>query len=323
MPIGILLLAVVVTALLCGAYLLLARRRQWLDHPNHRSSHVRPTPHGGGIAIIASLVVMAALAQVSWPLPLQGLLVLAVLLMVLGVLDDLWQLSVRLRFGIYAFCCLLVTAALLSPLGGVAWLWLFPATLALLWLLNLYNFMDGIDGLAALQCVTAAGGAGLLALGAGSAPDYVLLCLLLAACHLGFLFWNWPPAKLFMGDAGSIPTGFLLGALAVYGHISGALSGLAWVILLAAFIVDATWTLLCRWRRGDNVLQAHREHLYQRLSRRWHSHRKVDIAFLTVFFCWLLPLAWLAQTFQDYALFPVIFAYVSLLFCMAKTAHMT
>ncbi len=320
-PVALLLAALLVTALLCGGYIGLARRRQWLDHPNHRSSHQRPTPHGGGVVIIVVLLASALVSPLPWPPVLQCLLALALLLMLLGVLDDRVDLPVKWRFAVYALSCVVAAGLLLAPWGPVALLWLLPVSLGMLWLLNLYNFMDGIDGLAALQCMAAAGAAAWLASAAGE-PEYVLICLLLAVCHLGFLVWNRPPAKLFMGDAGSIPSGFLLGALAVYAQVSGVLSAAVWPILLAGFVVDATWTLLRRWRRGDNVAQAHREHLYQRLSRHWDSHLKVDVAFLSLFLFWLLPMAWVAQTFQHYALFPLFFAYLPLLFCMAKTAHL-
>ncbi len=318
----LLLVAFGLSVILCGAYLLLAWRREWLDHPNQRSSHQQPTPHGGGVAIMLSLMIAALLMPGHSAWQLMSLLVLALLLMVLGVADDRWGLSVKLRFAVYAACSGLFAWLLLQPFGTVGLLWLIPVTLAMLWCLNLYNFMDGIDGFAALQGAGAAAAAGWLAADSVAAADYAGICFLLAACHLGFLVWNWPPARLFMGDAGSIPTGFLFGGLALYGQISGVLNAGVWLILLAVFFSDATWTLLRRWRRGENITQAHREHIYQRLSRHWSSHLRVDIAFLCYFVIWLVPLAWWAQTFQQYALFPVILAYLPLLFCMAKTADL-
>lgn len=314
------------SALACGTYLRLARRRQWLDHPNHRSSHQLPTPHGAGVPILLSLALVAGLAWlvgVAWSAALGWMLLLALLLMLLGVVDDVRELSVRRRFAVYALCCLVMAWLLLAPLESADWWVLLPVTLALLWGLNLYNFMDGIDGIAAIQCFMACGAAALLALFYSGAQDYALFCLLLACCQLGFLAWNFPPAKLFMGDAGSIPTGFLLGALAVYGEVSGALPAAAWLVLLACFLTDASCTLLRRLLRGDNITEAHREHLYQRLSRRWHSHLAVDVALLAVLGLWLFPLAWAVQTFEQYQLFLVILAYLPLLICMAKSGDMT
>ncbi|WP_157976748.1 glycosyl transferase [Parahaliea mediterranea] len=269
------------------------------------------------------MAALAATLGVEWPAAVGWLLGFALFLMLLGVVDDVRGLSVRLRFALYGLCCLGVVVALAAPPKGGHWWLVLPAVLALLWGLNLYNFMDGIDGLAALQCFFAAGAAGLLAWVYGGASQYALFCGLLAAAHLGFLLWNFPPARLFMGDAGSIPTGFLLGGLWLWGSIDGALAPEVWLILLAVFLTDATWTLIRRLLRGDNVLQAHREHLYQRLSRHWGSHLSVDFAFIAVLSLWLFPLAWLLQTNQEYSLFLVTLAYSPLLICMAKTTDMT
>ncbi|MFV0478133.1 MAG: MraY family glycosyltransferase [Parahaliea sp.] len=316
-------LTVVLSALGCWAYLLLARRWHLLDHPNHRSSHQVPTPHGGGTIIVLSLalgfVAGSFVLPWTWSPVLLLILILALLLMLLGVLDDIRSLSVRLRFSIYGLSCLLAVWFSLQPITLIDGLYLLPVSFAVLWLLNLYNFMDGIDGLAALQCIGACAMASLLA----CSDDYALFCVLLACAHLGFLVWNFPPARLFMGDAGSVPTGFLVAALALYGQTSGALSVAVWLILLAGFIVDASTTLLRRWCRGENIFQAHRDHFYQRLSRHWQSHKKVDIAFVILLFGWLLPLAWCAQTYQSHALFPVILAYLPLFVVMAKTRDLT
>ncbi|TGD73481.1 glycosyltransferase family 4 protein [Mangrovimicrobium sediminis] len=314
------------SALGCGAYLRLARRWQILDLPNERSSHVLPTPHGGGIPALLAMMVVAVAAGVVdavWPAPLALLLGLALSLLVVGVLDDLRGLPVAARFGVYALCCALAVYALYAAraadagVANAAWFALL-AVPGLLWLVNLYNFMDGIDGIAASQCIAAAGVAGALALRVPGAADYALLCFLLAAAHAGFLLWNWSPARLFMGDAGSVPTGFLLGGLALYGMWQQILPLACWLILLAAFITDATVTLLWRAAKGERVWQAHRSHAYQRLSRAWGGHRPVVLALLAAILLWLAPLATCAAFFPEYAVSLVILAYFPLLLGMAK-----
>lgn len=320
-----LLAAVLLSTLGCGLYLLLARRRRWLDQPNQRSSHVMPTPHGGGIGIMLALVAAAALAQlqgVAWDHAVWLLLGLVLLLSAIGVLDDLMDLPVPLRFAVYALCCLLPVMVmpqpeLLSDVSLPRWLWWPLATVGLLWLLNLYNFMDGIDGIAALQCVLACAAAAGLAQLSG-AQDYALLCLLLALAQLGFLVWNWPPAKLFMGDAGSVPTGFLLGGLALYGASLQAVPLACWLVLLGVFITDASWTLAERWRRGENLLSAHRQHAYQRLARYWRSHQRVDLLLLALQVLWLTPLAWTIWSWPKFQILFVTLAYVPLLLGMAR-----
>ncbi|NND66694.1 MAG: glycosyl transferase, partial [Halioglobus sp.] len=167
----IIVIAFLLSLLLCGAYLKLAERWQIVDRPNDRSSHDSPTPHGGGIGLIVAFslaLLLVALLDGGWPSTYYLLAMAAQVLMVLGVVDDLTDLSRGLRFGIYGALCLLVAivlipAAYITP-ATLQWLAVACAAFAMLWLLNLYNFMDGIDGLAGLQAVVAAGGAGVLCL---------------------------------------------------------------------------------------------------------------------------------------------------------------
>ncbi len=319
-----LLIAPLASAVLCGVWLRLASRGAWLDHPVHRSSHTLATPSGGGVGIIIALVLSVAVAAaggVSWAGPYWLLLGLALLLMLVGMVDDRHNLPAILRLGVYGLCCAVLVWGLnarLTPHPAIPGWVLWPLLAAgLLWLLNLYNFMDGIDGLAALQCFLAAGSAALLALLAG-APVFALFCALLALCQLGFLIWNWPPARLFMGDAGSIPIGFLLGGLALHGSSAGVLPLGCWLVLLAGFVTDASWTLVARWRRGAPLMEAHREHAYQRLSRHWQSHLPVDFLLLAVHALWLFPLTWTIWRWPEFQYLLVILAYLPLLLGMVK-----
>jgi Fuc2NAc and GlcNAc transferase len=320
-------LAVFGSALGCWAYLALARRWQILDRPNERSSHTAPTPHGGGAPLLlafALAVFVATPEGASWQPGFMVLLTLSVFLMMLGVLDDLRGLSVFLRFACYGGCCLLAAWLILpgqDNANGLALLVL--CAFCLLWSLNLYNFMDGIDGIAAIQCFLACASGGLLAFVGGGDPQYALFCVLLALAHLGFLAWNWPPARLFMGDAGSVPTGFLLAGLALLGEVSGVLPAACWLILLAVFITDASWTLCWRLWDGQRIFDAHRLHAYQRLSRHWQSHLAVDFGLVAINACWLFPLAWAAQANPQWQLFLVILAYLPLVLAMAKLRRLT
>ena len=254
-------------------------------------THIRLLPREQWLEIYAMLTAMPETASQLHGAILQGVQnecayaalfsaegPLACGLAVLGVLDDFRGLSVRLRFSLYCFSCVLAVLVIQAPLvdPDVAGLALaLVSVFALLWMLNLYNFMDGIDGYAATQCIVACASAALLAWGQGAAGHYLLFCLLLAAAQVGFLFWNWPTARLFMGDAGSIPTGFLLGALALLGQAQGYLPLTCWLILLAVFITDASVTLLWRMLTGQPFTQAHRKHAYQSLSRHLGGHLPV------------------------------------------------
>lgn len=323
------LVTLVLSAVLCGVYERFARTRQILDTPNERSSHSSPTPHGGGAALLAAFVIGLLLSvwlYGPWP-PLFAMLSLCALgLALLGVIDDLRGLSVRWRLLAYGVVCLFSAATLLHGLDTASALWssllVALAALALLWSLNLYNFMDGIDGIAALQAIFVCVSAAFLTWFAGQDDSYVRYCLLLAAAHGGFLLWNRPPARLFMGDAGSVPTGFLLAGLALLGAVQGQLNPLCWIVLSAVFITDASWTLGWRIATGQEFTQPHRSHAYQRLSRHWGSHLRVDMLVLTINVMWLLPLALAVQLWPEYALFLVFLAYLPLLCGMVKVGRL-
>jgi len=160
----------------------------------------------------------------------------------------------------------------------------------LVWLLNLYNFMDGIDGIASIEAICICLGGSLLYWLTGHAQEAVLP-MLLAATVAGFLVWNFPPARIFMGDAGSGFLGIVLGLLALMAGWINPLLFWGWLILLGVFVVDATFTLARRLLRGDKVYQAHRSHAYQYASRRYAGHRPVSLAVAAINLGWLLPVA--------------------------------
>jgi Fuc2NAc and GlcNAc transferase len=282
-----------VTAAACALYLRWAGRAGWLAQPEARSSHRVATPSGAGLPVI----LLYGLALVLAGPVLNGLdmalLGLAVALALPGFIDDRRGLGVGLRLLLHAMAAgtlaLMVYPGLMSTPVSL----LFASSL-LLWLVgfaNLFNFMDGIDGLAALQAISATFALGTFGLWAGAAPGYVALCAGLGAAQLGFLALNWPPARVFMGDAGSIPTGFLLAGLVWTGWVQQGLPLVSGLLLLGAFLCDSLTTLIFRAARGAPLAEAHREHLYQRLARRWQSHARVDGVFLLIQWLWLTPLA--------------------------------
>ncbi|KXK71586.1 hypothetical protein BC89_06885, partial [Pseudomonas monteilii] len=172
----------------------------------------------------------------------------------------------------------------------LGWAGAIVAAVYLVWLLNLYNFMDGIDGIASVEAITVCLGASLLYWVSGQA-GMMALPLLLAAAVAGFLFWNFPPAKIFMGDAGSGFLGIVLGGLSLQAAWLSSQLFWCWLILLGVFIVDASYTLIRRLLRGDKVYEAHRSHAYQFASRRYGRHLPVTLAVTALNVCWLLPVA--------------------------------
>jgi Fuc2NAc and GlcNAc transferase len=194
----------------------------------------------------------------------------------------------------------------LGWLGGVL------AAVYLVWLLNLYNFMDGIDGIASIEAITVClGAASLYSLtGLGS---HAVLPLLLAAAVAGFLFWNFPPAKIFMGDAGSGFLGIVLGGLSLQAAWVSPPMLWCWLILLGVFIVDATYTLVRRLLRGDKVYEAHRSHAYQFASREFGKHLPVTLAVAVLNLCWLLPIAFCVAKLGLDGAVGVVLAYIPLI----------
>lgn len=290
-----------------------ALQNRLVDVPNARSSHVVPTPRGGGLAIV--LVYLSSLGGLCFfealaidDLSIVALIFFSALVAAIGFWDDhrsipaTWRLAVHLT----AAAGVLVMLPALPDIRifSIVWSdhgWLFGFyTIMLIWLLNLYNFMDGIDGIASIEAMTTAGSAALLLFLQGQF-DWALLMGWLALSVSGFLLWNWPPAKIFMGDACSGFLGFVLGLVAVLTALSGAMNVWSWWILLAVFIVDATVTLVRRVSRGEPFHQPHRSHAYQILSRRFGSHQKVTQGVLAINVFWLLPWAYLAIRFEVWA----------------------
>lgn len=303
---GIYPLAVValLASTLLSAALTLAIRKHALrvgmmDVPNSRSSHVAPTPRGGGLAIV--LVCLGA----SWALAAAGLVDMktmlavtlpAMLVAAVGYIDDRLSLSASSRFIAHLVGALvsvvMVWASAPASAEHTASLWLVSGVLVLgvCWSTNLFNFMDGIDGIAASQSIFMAVSAALLAR-PGAGEGIALMLLATAGASLGFLVWNWPPAKIFMGDVGSGFLGFWLAVNALALHAVGALSVWTSLILGSVFIADATVTLFRRMLRGAKWYEAHRSHAYQRLARRWNSHRKVTALVWAINLVIVLPCA--------------------------------
>lgn len=272
-----------------------------LDIPNARSSHSVPTPRGGGVAIVLSvllaLVILGAAQWLPWPVVF-GLTGAGAGVALLGFLDDHGHIAARWRLLGHVLAVLWG----LYWLGGVPpitlWTWRLDVgvlgacfvVVAGVWLLNLYNFMDGIDGLASVEAIGVCVGGALLYALLGM-PVLAVAPLVLAAAVAGFLCWNLPPAKIFMGDAGSGFLGVMLALLALQAAWFKTELLWSWLILLAVFVVDATFTLVRRLLRGEKVYEAHRTHAYQQAARRVGAHWPVTVVVALINTLGLLPLA--------------------------------
>ena len=280
-----------------------ALHKELFDVPNDRSLHTVPTPRGGGAAIV--LVFTAAIIALTATdfLETKNAMILigcGAVVALTGFLDDRQLLShARSRLALHFVAALIAVSAL----GGLPTLPVFGtnvslgffggvlATVYLVWLLNLFNFMDGIDGISGAEVVAVCGAAAFLIHRTTHDYDIASLPLALAAATLGFLIFNWPPAKIFMGDVGSGFVGFIIGIFSLITADSVGSLGWVWIILLGVFIVDATVTLIGRLVRKQKPHVAHRSHAFQHLALRFGSHKPVTIGVVAVNLVWLFPIA--------------------------------
>lgn len=278
-----------ISALLTGLIRHYAMIKQMIDIPNERSSHKIPIPRGGGAAFVllfTSILIWLVLHKaISGSLfyALSGGIVIALI----GWLDDvislrpLWRAIVQTLTAFWAVYWLDgVSSSVVS---------LFGAILVIVWGVNLYNFMDGIDGLAGIEGVFISASVGTVLLLAGWV-NLSLLCFLLTASIAGFLFWNWPPAKIFMGDVGSGYLGYIFSVLAIATANSHILSLGFWCVISGVFLGDATLTVIKRIIQRKRWYEAHREHAYQRLVQRGLSHRTTTMSILFFNLLLLFPM---------------------------------
>lgn len=318
----------VLSLFLTGGLRRYALSKSLMDIPNARSSHSVPTPRGGGVSIVIAFLL--AVTVLGWQQLMPMSAVAAVigaggLIAVIGFMDDHGHIAARWRLlGHFA-----AAAWALFWLGGLAPLSLFGAVIDLglvghvlaafylVWVLNLYNFMDGIDGIASVEALTACCGAGIIYALTGFA-ELAWAPVLLAAAVAGFLFWNFPPARIFMGDAGSGFLGIALGILSLQAARAEPRFLWVWLILLGVFIVDATLTLFRRLLRGDKVYEAHRSHAYQFASRHFGRHLPVTVAVALINLGWLFPIALWVACMEGDGLLGVCIAYVPLVLLALK-----
>ncbi|HJR49581.1 MAG TPA: glycosyltransferase family 4 protein [Gemmatimonadales bacterium] len=281
-----------------------ALRRSVLDMPNPRSLHEQPVPRGGGLAV--AIVILGGITigwLAGWVAGRTALALVAGGGAVAGIgwIDDRRGVAPGIKAAVQCLAAVWALAWLggfphlgwgggAIPLGALGW---FVGTVGIMWGINFYNFMDGIDGLAGAEAVAVSLAA--LLLGAAAGSELLLVCALIGGSSAGFLVWNWPPARIFLGDVGSAFLGFMFSVLAVMSENTGALPVVGWLLLLGVFFVDATITVARRIASGQPWYRAHRTHAYQRAVQSGYSHRQVTLAIMGLNVV-LAGLAWVGWT---------------------------
>jgi UDP-N-acetylmuramyl pentapeptide phosphotransferase/UDP-N-acetylglucosamine-1-phosphate transferase len=293
----LLMLAVLAFAIGIGATYVLAHPEspvRWMDEPNARSLHEVPTPRGGGLAIVVAVAVGALVMAVAGihagpaATSLGVIAVTAIAISIVSMLDDARGVAARWRLAVHVLGAVTVVGwfgvpeqlALPGRLIGLDLGWLLMAALlvvALVWMTNLYNFMDGMDGFAGGMTVVGFATLGWLGSEAGDLA-YASVCAMIAAAGLGFLGFNFPPARIFMGDVGSATLGFLAGALIVVADTSGLFPWWVGVMAFGVFVIDASVTISRRALNRERVWEAHRTHFYQRMVGCGWSHKRTVVA---------------------------------------------
>jgi len=293
----------------------IAIRHNLLNLPDDRTLHQTPTPRLGGIAILLSwytgITLLFFLNAIEKNLYFA--LLCGALIAIISFFDDLKGISPALRLFVH-FCASILAFFFLNGLRHFVFpgidinypLLVFPfVIIGMVWFINLFNFMDGVDGFASNEAITVAL---VLFYFSGS-----YIPLLLIACIFGFFIWNWPKAKIFMGDVGSTQLGFILIVLGIYFHNTYDLSILNWIMLAAPFWFDATFTIFRRWLGGEKLSQPHKKHAYQRLVLSGYSHIKVNLILVLInFFIFLMILFYREYNFTKIPL--TLFTIASLYF---------
>lgn len=298
-----------------------------IDQPNQRSSHTLPTPRGGGISIVITCSLLIITGVLTGQLDARtgaAFLLSGSMVAIVGLMDDHKHLSgvIRLSVHLLASLCGLL---LLPELPNLAFLGteihtngagLLIAAITLAWLINLYNFMDGIDGIAATEAIATLVGAALI-LSLHTYHQWHLLVVFTAPL-IGFLIWNWSPAKIFMGDGSSGYLGITLGLTASYLASTTPANLWCWAILLGVFIVDSSWTLSARVLTGQQWHQPHRSHCYQILARKFESHAIISTGTGVITLFWLTPIAATASFHPEQGYLLLIAAYSPLCYLCAR-----
>jgi len=289
-----------------------------LANPNYRTLHESPTPTGGGI--VFAVVFIACLIFLWWSNKLSNDLFFVFgvggsIAVFFGLLDDIFEIKIRQKLiGQFLLSFWVLFWFEGGPLANIDWI---PSSIAalitllfLVWVINAYNFMDGIDGMAVSGAMFASGSIVLVMLLTSGSSMILILSVLLLACSSAFMFFNWSPASIFMGDAGSLFLGYIFGAQIIYTTMLNEVSIYTWLIIFSYFIADTTATQIARLVLSKNWRKPHRSHAYQNIARIYNNHLRVTLSIIAYDILWLSPLLIWSVLEPDMAVIATILAMV-------------
>lgn len=303
------------------------RYGKFIDNPVEKSCHIKPTPTAGGLAILFSysifiytlIVLLGANANIFLIL-----LISIIPVAFTGLLDDLKNVNIYIRLLVQFFSATLIIYYF--QINNSTYFEINQSTILItilsiilsVWLMNLFNFMDGIDGYASTECIFISFVASiLLYLNDSESLMYVYLAGL-GAVNIGFIFRNWYPAKIFMGDTGSISIGCILAFFIFYSASESILSIYTWLILLSVFIADSSYTLLVRVVTKKNIFRRHLTHAFHKMTIKENSHLFTVKKMILINLSWVFPMSFLSNIYSDYNIVLAITAYLPLLFILIK-----
>ena len=297
----------------------------FIDLPTDNTIHSKPVPSAGGISILISYLIFIFVVVIYANADYAVFLILfssLVPIFLIGLLDDHYHVKVYIRLLVQLFSATIIVYYFqvysnnfdFQIFGKQSLIIIFIFSIILsMWLMNLYNFMDGIDGYASNECIFVSFSASFIAY--LNSPENLIYIYIagIGMASLGFLIRNWYPAKIFMGDTGSVSIGCIFSFFIFYSASESVISIYTWLILLSVFISDASYTLIVRIVTKKNIAQAHLRHAFHILAIRKNSHKCVNKILIYINLCWILPLALLSNAYMDYHVIITFIAYLPLL----------
>ncbi len=303
------------------------RYGKFIDNPEERSCHINPTPTAGGLAILFSYYIFIYTSIFYQGANANIFLILLIAIIpvaFIGLIDDFKDVNIYIRLFVQFFSATLIIYyfqirnEIYFDINQASILIIILSIILSMWLMNLYNFMDGIDGYASTECIFIAFVASMLTyLNNPESLIYVYLAGL-GAANIGFLFRNWYPAKIFMGDTGSISIGCILAFFIFYSASESILSIYTWLILLSVFVADSSYTLLVRVVTKKNIFKAHLTHAFHKITIKENSHLFTVKKMILINLSWVLPMSFLSNIYSEYHIVVAIIAYLPLLFILIK-----